>query len=319
MLNNIDLFNECLNNPVNNIDPYNREILNKVIIPEKNDQNCELLSRNSKLIELITQYNNYNSKGDKTHNVEIVNKIDECLKYNGMNYCPFSQYLMIHDVNYEMYLNNLGMKEKEYLIDCYINDRHQIYLNRDYSDIVFQVLSDNYSHKRKGNLGVKKLMKICEDVGLKKITKSDEINNQKYYILPDSDGKKLFKLILEKNHIDFKFATNHQDKMPDALIKFKNVFIIIEHKTSKELGGGQDKQMTEIIDFIKDKERDVHYVSYLDGVLFNELINPRETNKLYRDKQNIINNLKESQYNYFVNDYGFKKLINHILTREEQN
>ena len=92
MLDNIELFNECLNNPVNNIDPYNREILNKVIIPTDIDVPCELLNRNSRLIELITQYNNYNIKGDKSHNKEIINKIDESLKYEGMNLCPFSQY-----------------------------------------------------------------------------------------------------------------------------------------------------------------------------------------------------------------------------------
>lgn len=313
MLDNIELFNECLNNPVNNIDPYNREILNKVIIPTDIDVPCELLNRNSRLIELITQYNNYNVKGDKSHNKEIISKIDECLKYEGMNLCPFSQYLMVHDVNYDMYLNTLTDEDKEFILNCYVMDRHQAYLNRDYSEIIFQVLADNYSHKRKGNLGVKKIMKICEDLGFSKITSKDQIDDEKYYILPDADGKKLFKLILEKNNIDFEFEKSHQGKMPDALIKHKDVFVIVEHKTSKELGGGQDKQMTEIIDFVGYGERLVRYVSYLDGVLFNELKEPRDTNKLFRDKNNIIENLNRNKYNYFVNDYGFKKLMNSII------
>lgn len=313
MLDNIELFNECLNNPVNNIDPYNREILNKVIIPTDIDVPCELLNRNSRLIELITQYNNYNVKGDKSHNKEIINKIDECLRYEGMNLCPFSQYLMVHDVNYDMYLNTLTDEDKEFILNCYVMDRHLAYLNRDYSEIIFQVLADNYSHKRKGKLGVKKIMKICEDLGFSKITSKDQIDDEKYYILPDAEGKKLFKLILEKNNIDFKFEKSHQGKMPDALIKYKDVFVIVEHKTSKELGGGQDKQMTEIIDFVGYGERLVRYVSYLDGVLFNELKEPRDTNKLFRDKNNIIENLNRNKYNYFVNDYGFKKLMNSII------
>lgn len=313
MLDNIELFNECLNNPVNNIDPYNREILNKVIIPTDIDVPCELLNRNSRLIELITQYSNYNVKGDKSHNKEIISKIDECLKYEGMNLCPFSQYLMVHDVNYDMYINTLTDEDKEFILNCYVMDRHQAYLNRDYSEIIFQVLADNYSHKRKGKLGVKKIMKICEDLGFSKITSKDQIDDEKYYILPDADGKKLFKLILEKNNIDFEFEKSHQGKMPDALIKHKDVFVIVEHKTSKELGGGQDKQMTEIIDFVGYGERLVRYVSYLDGVLFNELKEPRDTNKLFRDKNNIIENLNRNKYNYFVNDYGFKKLMNSII------
>lgn len=316
MLDNIQLFYECLDNPVNNIDPYNRKILNKVIIPEKNNVSCELLDRNSKLVELITKYNNYNINGDKSHNTEIISAIDDCLKYEGMNLCPFSQYLMVHDVNYDMYLKVLSTKDKEFILNSYIKDRHHMYLNREYSEIIFQVLTDNYSHKRKGKLGVKKLMKICEEFGFKKIEDESQINDESYYILPDSDGKKIFRAVLKKNNIDFDFEKSHQGKMPDALIKYKDTFIIVEHKTSKELGGGQDKQMTEIIDFIGHGERLVRYVSYLDGVLFNELKNPRETNKLYRDKNNIIDNLTQYKYNYFVNDYGFKKLINSIMKAE---
>lgn len=309
MLNNVELFNECLKNPVNNIDPYTRKILNKVVIP-KNKTSCELLKRNSKLIDLITEYS-------KDNNVDTIEKIDECLKYEGMNLCPFSQYLMVHDVNYDMYLNTLNKEDKKFILNCYIEDRHQTYLNHNYSEIIFQVLADNYSHKRKGKLGVKKIIKICEEFGFSKISEEDQINKESYYILPDSDGKKLFKLILQKFHINFRFEQTHQGKMPDALIKFKNIFVIVEHKTSKELGGGQDKQMTEIIDFIGYGERGVHYVSYLDGVLFNELKEPRETNKLYRDKKNIYDNLKSNEYNYFVNDFGFKKLITSIMNKEK--
>lgn len=315
MLNNVELFNECLENPVNSIDPYNRKLLNKVIIPEDNDIPCELLVRNTKLIELFTKYNNYNVHGDISHNEEIINCIIDTLKYEGMNLCPFSQYLMVHDVNYGMFLNTLTFEERKFIVDCYIEDRHQTYINRDYSDIIFQVLADSYSHKRKGKLGVRKIMKICEDLGLNKIKNKDYIENDKYYILPDSDGKKLFKVIIEKFNINFEFEQTHQGKMPDALIKYGDVFVIVEHKTSKELGGGQDKQMTEIIDFIRYGERGVFYVSYLDGVLFNELKEPSETNKLFRDKQNIISNLQNNRYNYFINDYGFKKLMDNIMNR----
>lgn len=316
MLNNKDLFLECLDNPVINVDPYTHKILNKIVIPMDNTVPSELLARNTKLIELITKYSNYNENNDSSHNKEILDEIDQCLKYEGMNYCPFSQYLMVHDVNYEMYLNNLTYEDKAFILNCYINYRHKIYLNRDYSEIIFQVLSDNYSHKRKGKLGVKKIKQICEDFNLEKIITKEDIHLKKYYILPDSDGKKIFKEIIEEFHINYEFENTHQGKMPDALIKINDNFIIVEHKNSKELGGGQDKQMTEIIDFIRYGERGVYYVSYLDGVLFNDLKEPRETNKLYRDKQNIIDNLTTNPYNFFVNDYGFNKLINNILQNQ---
>ena len=313
MLNNVQLFNECLEHPAKNVDSVARETLNNVILPIDDSIPCELLSRNTKLLELIISYANYKAAGDKTHNAEIIAQMDECLRYDGMNYCPFSQYFFVHDVTYDMYLTKLTNEEKEYIIDCYLEDRHQLYLNRDYSDIIFQVLTDSYSHKRKGAMGVEKLKKICNQFSIPKINDEMQINNDIYYILPDSGDNRLFDRIIEVNHINFDFRNAHQGKMPDALIKIDDVFLVVEHKILKESGGGQDKQMTEIIDFIGQGERGVHYISFMDGILFNELINPSERNKLYRDKQNIYSNLQSCPFNYFVNEYGFKKVLQHIL------
>ena len=124
MLNNVDLFNECLKHPVKNIDLVARETLNKVILPFDDTVPTELLKRHSKLLELITSYDNYRRNNDTTYMVVIILKIDDCLKFEGMNYCPFSQYFMVHDVTYDMYLNKLNIEEKEYILDCYLEDRH---------------------------------------------------------------------------------------------------------------------------------------------------------------------------------------------------
>ena len=313
MLDNKKLFFECLENPVKNVDTVAREILNKVVLPLEDDKTTELINKNYNLVELITSYNNYNVKGDNSHNTEILKEIDQTLKFEGMNFCPFSQYLMVHDVTYDMYLNKLTNEEKEYIINCFLNDRHQIYLNRDYSDIIFQVLTDNYSHKRKGSLGVEKIKKLLIKFNIDRITSEEDITMNTYYILPDAGDNKLFNKIIELNRIHFDFRNNHQGKMPDALIKINNSFFIVEHKILKELGGGQDKQMTEIIDFVGYDERLINYVSFMDGILFNELINPKTSNKLYRDKVNIINNLDKCKFNYFVNEYGFNKLIKNAM------
>lgn len=284
MLNNIKLFNECLEHPAKNIDPIARDTLNKVILPIDDSIQTELLTKNTRLLELIISYANYKRIGNNSHNTEILAEMDECLRFDGMNYCPFSQYLMVHDVTYDMYLNKLTKEEKEYIINSYLEDRHQLYLNRDYSDIIFQVLTDNYSHKRKGTMGVEKIRKICREFSIPKINEESQIKNDLYYILPDVGDNKLFNKIIAVNHIKFDFRTTHQGKMPDSLIKVGNTFLVIEHKILKETGGGQDKQMTEIIDFISWGERGVYYISFMDGILFNELINPSKKNKLYRDK-----------------------------------
>lgn len=314
MLNNKELFNECLEHPAKNIDPIARDTLNKVVLPTDGPRSTELLIRNQRLVDLVNTYANYKNIGDQTSIPMVLAEMDNCLRFEGMNYCPFSQYLMVHDVTYEMYLNKLDNSEKEYIIDQYLIDRHQLYMDRGYSDMVFQVLTDSYSHKRKGAMGVEKLKRICNELAIPRITDESQTNERLYYILPDAGDKGLFNQVIETNHITFNFRVGHQGKMPDALIKAGNNFLIIEHKRLKESGGGQDKQMTEIIDFISYNERGVHYVSFMDGVLFNELMNPSEDNKLYRDKQNICSNLENCPFNYFVNEFGFYRLISHIVS-----
>ncbi len=314
MLKNIALFNECLEHPTKNIDPIARETLNKVVLPIDDTTPTELLNKNAELLELLTSYNEYKQAGDSSHNTQILAAIDACLRFEGMNCCALSQYFMVHDVTYEMYLNKLEKDEKEYIIDCYLKDRHQLYLNRNYSDIIFQVLTDNYSHKRKSVMGVEKLKKICKEFDIPKINDANQIENDLYYILPDAGDNKLFDKIIEKNHINFEFRETHQGKMPDGLIKIDDIFVIVEHKILKESGGGQDKQMTEIIDFVGWGERGVHYISFMDGIFFNSLINPSQKNKLYRDKENILANLKKCPFNYFVNEYGFNQILEDILS-----
>lgn len=314
MLNNLDLFNECLEHPAKNIDPIARDALNRVVLPNNISVSTELLARHSRLVELITSYAHCKNIGDRLRIEEIIAEIDECLRFEGMNFCPFSQYLMVHDATYKMYLDKLANDEKEYILDRYLEDRHQLYLDRGYSDIVFQALTDSYSHKRKGVMGVEKLKRICNELNVPKIDNESRIGNDLYYILPDAGDNKLFNKILEANHINFGFRGTHQGKMPDLLIKVgDDTFLIAEHKRLKESGGGQDKQMTEIIDFVGHNERKVHYVSFMDGILFNELIQPNNDNKLYRDKQSIYANLENCPFNYFVNEFGFNKLCRHIL------
>lgn len=314
MLSNIDLFNECLEHPAKNIDPIARDILNKVVLFADDSSSTELSVRNLRLVDLINAYADCKNAGDQSRVEKLIASIDECLKFEGMNYCPFSQYLMVHDVTYEIYLGKLANDEKEYIIDHYLEDRHQLYLDGGYSDMVFQVLTDSYSHKRKGTMGVEKLKRICDGFSVPKINNGLQINDGLYYILPDAGDGKLFNTIIETNHIAFHFRDTHQGKMPDLLVKVgDDTFLIAEHKRLKESGGGQDKQMTEIIDFVSYNERNIYYVSFMDGILFNELVNPNKGSKLYKDKQNIYSNLRDCPFNYFVNEFGFEKLCRHIL------
>ena len=299
-MNNVNLFDECFKHPNKYLNQSTKDILNRFALVATNPKVKKCLKANKALIKLLDGYDGSDA---------CVEKIDVCLKVKGMNMSPFSQYLMVHDVTYDIYEKDLTVPEKKFLIESYVKDRHSMYKKDGYSDTLFQVLSDSYSHKRKGKVGVLKIKKFCESRGLKRLTSANEIANEKYYILPDGGDKKLFEEILAKFNIAFEFRKEHQGKLPDALLKNGNRFWLVEHKLSKGTGGGQDKQMTEIIEFIKYSEKTVGYISFLDGVLFNELEKPNAGNKLSVCREQILGYLAKNANNLFLNEFGFNKFL----------
>ena len=95
----------------------------------------------------------------------------------------------------------------------------------------------------------------------------------------------------------------------------ENIFII-EHKHMKEGGGGQDKQINEVISFIGFSESNsrIHYISFLDGIYFNLFANKKylHKGKILNQLSNIKINLKRNKQNYFVNTSGFKKFLKEL-------
>ncbi len=84
----------------------------------------------------------------------------------------------------------------------------------------------------------------------------------------------------------------------------------MEHKHMKESGGGQDKQMTEIIDFVSYNDNGVGYISFLDGVYFNLLSDKNITSgKSFIQRSKIYKNLNNNKQNYFINTRGFVKFL----------
>lgn len=105
--------------------------------------------------------------------------------------------------------------------------------------------------------------------------------------------------------------------MADVLFKNKKDLYIIEHKHMKEGGGGQNKQITEIINFISERESDklkIHYVTFLDGIYFNLFIKSYNNVKTKIPKQieHLEKSLQNNPNNYFVNTAGFIRLLKSI-------
>ena len=235
-----------------------------------------------------------------------------------MNLSAFSQYFMVHNLTYSIF-SKLNYEEKYellfYVLEAYIVKRHEMYKSHGYSNIVLQVLSDNYSHKRKGTVGQKKIEnQIKKYANFSELNNLNDLEQYKYaYFIPDKNTS-LFDAFLNHKNVSFNFSASRQGKIPDFVLKIKDHYFIIEHKNMKETGGGQDKQITEILDFINysEENQNIHYVTYLDGIFSNKLF-PQATAKTLVQYEEIITILEQNKSNYFVNTASFEELIKHYI------
>lgn len=311
-MNNIKLFEYSLENKEGLLDNPKKSPL---VITENSLKKNELMTANEKLIDLITTYATLTNMTKKQKS-GIIDKIDNLLfEKDKMNYSAISQYFMVWNVSHSLLSSKPKKERKKYLkklIKEYINDRHEIYKSHGYSNIVLQVLSDNYSHKRQGMTGLKKLETFITAAGIEKYNDTQKIKNGTFYLLPDKEGKSAFKHIIKQKKIKLKWSKDKQNKMPDAYIQKKDRIYIIEHKNKKESGGGQNSAHVEMIDFIKNSDKNISYVIFLDGELFNNFADNINTNKILKTKQDIYKYLKMNKLNYFLNTSGFKKLLESI-------
>lgn len=317
---NLDYFKEATKNKEAFIDPNYHFIVDRKVIPNSSLETNELTQSNENVIRYIdtieTEMVEFQTDISDPKVVQLFNLILNELKTKGMNYSAFCQYFNVHNMNYSIFNEKLSYEEQidflKYVIKPYIETRHHMYSSHGYSNIVLQVMSDNYSHKRKGSYGANKIADILTIIGIKDLVKmkSHDFSQKYYFLLSDKTGKTLFKEFAKNYGIRLAEDGKETEKFPDALIKIGDDFFIVEQKNMKENGGGQDKQTREITDFItKEPEfKNLHYITFIDGVYFNQIDENAQAKPL-QQYHDIINTLKLRKENYFVNSFAFKKLI----------
>ena len=319
-MNNYDYFNYSKNNPEEMFDSfYTKGVL---VIPDDPSIDNQLTKNNSKMIECITIFKYLKSKNytikDKMV-IDVVNEVIQILETTpNINYSAFSQFFMVHNSTYS-YFRGLDKSDKfnfiyEMLLR-YCDERHDIYLNHGYSNVILQVMSDNYSHKRNGKTSIEKVLSILSPYNLKKISNICSIEGENYYFLPDKGDRVLFEEFLKKYNLKMESRAIEQNKLPDIVFNCNGQFYICELKTMKGCGGGQNKQIVEIAYFIKFKENDprFHYVAFLDGDYANTLMQS-DMPKIVAQRNDICKALVHNVGNYFVNTAGFNKLIRDIFS-----
>ncbi len=317
MISNIQIFSLSIKNKESYIDEYYVKD-SKPIITDNPKKLNNLMKSNVEICDNIAAYKiAIKSKNKKMQNI-ILENIVKILKTSGINNTEFTSYWALKDMSYSAYktFNSNHFIQIEFLknvIPEFIKDRHLLYKIHGYSFSSLQAIKDSKAHKGNGNAANKKIINILNQFGFSYFSSKniDEfIKSNHIYICPDKADKILFEKILKHFKLKFKWSKNKQKKQTDFLIKINDHILIMEHKHMKESGGGQDKQMSEIIDFISHQDKDVHYISFLDGIYFNLLANEAiKSGKPFEQRKNILQNLKKNKNNYFVNTYGFIELL----------
>lgn len=318
-MNNYHYFEYSKNHPEELFDPfYTKGVL---VIPEDNTEDNQLTANNNKLIECISAFKvliskNYTDK-DKPI-IDIVNEIVYILSTTqNINYSAFSQFFMVYNSTYSFF-KSLAIDEKfTYIYEMllrYCEERHGLYLSHGYSNSILQVMSDNYSHKRNGKTSIEKILSILRPYNLRRIATIAETDTTNWYFLPDKGDRYLFEQLIKKYNLEMRSRENEQNKLPDLVFNCNGKFYICELKTMKGSGGGQNKQIVEVINFIRYSEANdkCHYLTFLDGDYSNMLFTSNMPKVVYQ-RQDISNALHQNERNYFVNTAGFKKLVQDIF------
>ncbi len=316
-INNLKLLEFSLENLEPIIDDFYLKS-GDLIISKDPQKPTVLMQQNVNLLESISAYS-FAKKTKSSVTVRMaLKKILKIIKSKNINYSEFVSFWSVVDISYSIFCKMTNKEQFRILkniTEKYVELRHNIYSTYGYTPTTLQASKDAKAHKESGSLGIYKVSKILNSHNFKKTNNESIkkfISGKKKYIESDKKGKKLFKDLLEYYKIDFKWSSKKENKMPDFLIRYKDDIYIVEHKHMKEGGGGQDKQINEIISFISHSENNkkIHYISFLDGIYFNLFANKiLNKGKISNQLNNIKKNLKNNERNYFINTAGFKKLL----------
>lgn len=319
MISGKDLFEECLAHPEPLIDPaYCTDAL--IISAGAGHAPTPIMNTANKLSQRITAYAVAVSDGDTQVAERQVASIEELLLEPDANFLEFTSFWPSLDVSYSAYSGLEYSQRLDFLrtaLKIFVEKRHAIYLAHGYSPTTIQVRRDFESHKRRGNAAAVKISSLLEEAGFVKADSLESfLSTPKTFGLFGSGDflKGAISGLESRLGMDFSWHRDHQGKIPDFIIHTSDGTVLIgEAKHMKEVGGGQDKQVSELIALVAQAKggKRTGFVAYLDGIYFNTFLDAKDgKGKSGAQVKQIREALASEPRNYFVNSYGFHKLIN---------
>lgn len=186
--------------------------------------------------------------------------------------------------------------------------QHRI-LNEYVPEEWIQAILDTNSSRKKGACGENKLIDILINKNFKAIKTWEDFYKNKKCVARFS---KKFSLKNVRKELKIKIKTKKQNKRLDLIIKHNNKIFLLEAKHLNTNGGGQDKQISELIELLtlKENNNNIFYLSFLDGNYSNILLSDKGTgDKINEQRVQIKKFLQKNKNNFWLNTAGFSSLF----------
>ncbi|GIV04537.1 MAG: hypothetical protein KatS3mg016_0112 [Fimbriimonadales bacterium] len=285
-------------------------------------QDSAYLEAVNRLREHITAYCVLKELGENNETRRrVLIEIDALLRsVDKIQYTEFVAYWKCLDFTFSIYLKISDDPQRytllENALENYCEHRRRLYDRLGYTPVIQQALYDSAKARSQGVSGFQKLQQILQQAIGKEVPTvsclTDFVSCQLCQFVPSSNKQELFREIMQSLHAKYEFGAMYQKKVPDLMVKVREKVFVIEAKHIKEPGGAQNKQIAELISYIRQKEgrqSPVRYIAFLDGLYFNLLAGATENTKLAHQRQEIVDALKENPCNYFVNTVGLLHLF----------
>jgi len=299
--NNQHYFKISQENPESSLDSF--------YIFDKKSSNLEKYIKNTKEIkEILTTIKMLQKKKE---NPKTINKYFEELQKSLSEFSNCSEFICFVNACD----NTLDAVKKDLDLIKKITQRY--FSRRLLSDLIpeewIQAILDSNSSRKKGKCGELKLISILKNLGFKEVKNWEDFNKSNKCVAQFS---KVFSVKKVQENLDIKIKAKKQGKKLDLIIKYKNKIFLVEAKHLNTSGGGQDKQISELIEILnlKEKTLDISYISFLDGSYSNILLsNSKAGDKLKTQRKEIKKYLKKNPNNYWLNTTGFKNLFSDLV------
>lgn len=298
---NIYYFNYSCANPEPFLDDY------YAFYKSLEDKKKNLYFRNIKNIESILE--KVRISGKEKYYSDLL----KFLSRAGAKYSGFAAFCSASDANLASILKHKDKNPAEVfnLIKKLVKYYFEYRENELFSKNIIQLITDLEASKKKGKIGENKIIKESKLKQVKTLNEFLESNQSVAKI--NKNGEFSFNKI--KKILGIKFHFGKQNKSPDCILKKSGHIFIIEAKHIHTSGGSQNKQIEELISFIKLKEnlKNFHYLSFLDGRYFEKICETSKgNNKISIQRKEILEKLKNNQNNFFVNTKGLLKILNDL-------